>query len=64
MALPPMGASVGDSVHPRTGLPVFSLYGPVKEPTSAMLAGVDVLVFDMQDVGARAFTRLSARCST
>jgi len=53
------GAAVGDAVHPRTGLPVYSLYGPVKEPTPAMLAEVDVLVFDMQDVGARFYTFIS-----
>lgn len=53
------GAAVDNAVHPRTGLPVFSLYGPVKEPTPAMLSDVDVLVFDMQDVGARFFTFIS-----
>jgi uncharacterized protein YbbC (DUF1343 family) len=53
------GAAVEDSLDPRTGLPVYSLYGPVKEPTPAMLEGVDVLVFDMQDVGARFYTFIS-----
>lgn len=53
------GAPVGDAVDPRTGLPVSSLYGPTKEPTPAMLTGVDVLVFDMQDVGARFYTFIS-----
>jgi uncharacterized protein YbbC (DUF1343 family) len=53
------GAPVGDAVHPRTGLPVFSLYGPTQEPTPAMLTHVDVLVFDMQDVGARFYTFIS-----
>lgn len=53
------GAEVGDAVHPRTGLPVYSLYGPVKEPTPAMLTEVDILVFDMQDVGARFYTFIS-----
>jgi len=53
------GAAIGDTVHPRTGLPVFSLYGPAKEPTPAMLADVDLLVFDMQDVGARFYTFIS-----
>jgi uncharacterized protein YbbC (DUF1343 family) len=53
------GASVADAVHPRTGLPVFSLYGPTKEPTPEMLDGVDVLLFDMQDVGARFYTFIS-----
>lgn len=53
------GAAVGDALHPRTGLPVFSLYGPTKEPTPAMLAGVDLLLFDMQDVGVRFYTYMS-----
>jgi uncharacterized protein YbbC (DUF1343 family) len=51
--------AVRDSIHSRTGLPVFSLYGPDKEPTAAMLANVDVLLFDMQDVGARFYTFIS-----
>ncbi len=53
------GTAVGDSTDGRTGLPVYSLYGPNKEPTSAMLANVDILVFDMQDVGARFYTFIS-----
>jgi len=55
------GAAVGNMLHRRTGLPVYSLYGPTKEPTPAMLdgAGVDVLIFDMQDVGARFYTFIS-----
>jgi len=53
------GAAISDSVDPRTGLPVFSLYGPNKEPTPEMLARVDLLLFDMQDVGARFYTFLS-----
>jgi len=39
-----------------TGLPVYSLYGETRRPTPAMLAGLDALVFDMQDVGARYYT--------
>lgn len=53
------GAAVGDQVDPRTGLPVFSLYGEIREPTPTMLAGVDVLVVDFQDVGVRFYTYLS-----
>jgi uncharacterized protein YbbC (DUF1343 family) len=45
---------------PRTGVPVYSLYGEVRRPTAEMLADVDVLVFDMQDVGTRVYT-LSTR---
>ena len=54
------GATVGDTTDPRTGLPVFSLYGRYYEPTPEMLANVDVLVFDMQDVGVRFYTYLSS----
>ncbi|WNB93034.1 DUF1343 domain-containing protein [Bacillus sp. NEB1478] len=41
---------------PKTGLPVYSLYGPTKKPTPEMLEGIDVLVFDIQDVGTRFYT--------
>jgi len=53
------GAAVEDGVDARTGLPVYSLYGAVREPTAEMLAGVDLLLFDMQDVGVRYYTFLS-----
>lgn len=53
------GAQVGHATDPRTGLPVFSLYGAIHEPTAEMLANVDALVFDMQDVGVRFYTYLS-----
>lgn len=50
------GVAVDHSTDPQTGLPVFSLYGKTKEPTSEMLSGVDSLIFDLQDVGARFYT--------
>jgi len=53
------GAAVNDQTDRRTGLPVFSLYGPNKEPSRAMLSGIDTLVFDMQDVGVRFYTFIS-----
>jgi len=53
------GAHVSNTADPRTGLPVFSLYGVVNEPTAEMLNSVDALVFDMQDVGVRFYTYLS-----
>lgn len=53
------GFNVDDATDPRTSLPVYSLYGPGKEPSELSLAGVDVLVFDMQDVGVRFYTYLS-----
>ena len=42
--------------HPRLGIPVHSLYGDAREPTAEMLAGLDVLLVDLQDVGARYYT--------
>lgn len=53
------GDGVANTVDARTGLPVWSLYGPTQEPAPAMLDGVDLLVFDMQDVGVRFYTYLS-----
>jgi uncharacterized protein YbbC (DUF1343 family) len=47
---------VEDSRDPLTGLPVHSLYGKTRVPTASMLAGLDALVFDVQDVGARYYT--------
>ncbi len=46
----------------RTGLPVYSLYGPgpVREPTDAMLSNIDVLVYDLQDTGCRSYTFISS----
>lgn len=41
---------------PRLGVPVYSLYGAVRRPTSEMLAGLDALLFDLQDVGVRVYT--------
>ena len=52
----PAGAPVGSYVDESTGTPVYSLYGQTKKPTAAMLADVDVLAFDMQDIGARFYT--------
>jgi uncharacterized protein YbbC (DUF1343 family) len=46
----------GHSVDRKTGLPVHSLYSETREPTDAMLQDVDVLIFDMQDVGCRIYT--------
>ena len=53
------GASIGHSTDPRTGLPVYSLYGNTKRPTPEMLKDIDVLCFDIQDVGARFYTYIS-----
>jgi len=53
------GASVATYVDTPTGLPVYSLYGATRRPSAAMLASVDVLLFDIQDVGSRAYTFVS-----
>lgn len=50
------GAHVASSVDSATGVPVYSLYGETRVPTAAMLRDVDVLVYDIQDVGARVYT--------
>ena len=50
------GESIGTSRDSRTGLPIYSLYGRTQKPTPAMLSGIDVLLFDMQDIGARPYT--------
>lgn len=53
------GNKVASGVDAKTGLPVFSLYGETRKPTPEMLENVDVLCFDMQDVGARFYTYIS-----
>ena len=55
--------AAGDIVEtytdPQTNLPVFSLYGRTRKPTAEMLKGVDVLVYDIQDIGCRSYTYIS-----
>lgn len=51
--------SVPDGTDPITGLPVYSLYGQRREPAPEQLAGLDTLVFDIQDVGCRFYTYIS-----
>ena len=50
------GEKIGSSVDSATGVPVYSLYGDVKVPTAEMLKDIDVLLYDIQDVGARVYT--------
>ncbi len=50
---------VDDKIDPRTGLPVYSLYGQYRKPTAKMLEGLDALVIDLQDVGVRSYTYVS-----
>jgi len=53
------GAAVRGAIDPNTGVAIHSLYGASRRPTPAMLGNVDVLVFDIQDVGVRFYTYIS-----
>ncbi|MEM8584364.1 MAG: DUF1343 domain-containing protein [Bacteroidota bacterium] len=53
------GEAIADSRDPKTGLPIISLYGRKKEPAPADLEGVDLIIFDIQDVGVRFYTYIS-----
>lgn len=53
------GDKIADSRDETTGLPVYSLYGSTRKPTPEMLEGIDVMVYDIQDVGARSYTFIS-----
>lgn len=53
------GASVGNSIDEKTNIPIISLYGNNKKPTSSQLEDIDVLLFDLQDVGTRFYTYIS-----
>ncbi len=53
------GDKVENMKDPKTGIPVFSLYGSTRKPTTEMLQGIDVLVYDIQDIGCRSFTYIS-----
>jgi uncharacterized protein YbbC (DUF1343 family) len=52
-------SKIGDTKDSATGLKVFSLYGETRKPTPAMLADIDTVVFDIQDIGARFYTYVS-----
>lgn len=58
------GVDVRSRKDRLTGLTAYSLYGDTRKPTPAMLSGIDVLVFDMQDIGCRSYTYIStmAKC--
>ena len=53
------GAKIEDDIDPRTGAQIYSLYGKTRKPTPEMLAGVDALIYDIQDVGVRFYTYIS-----
>lgn len=53
------GGTIGNEMDEKTGLPVYSLYGKTRKPTPEMLKGIEVLVYDIQDVGCRSYTYIS-----
>ena len=53
------GGHVTDTKDEATGLPVYSIYGATRKPTPQMLEGIDVMVYDIQDVGVRSYTFIS-----
>lgn len=53
------GGHVTDTRDEATGLPVYSIYGSTRKPTPEMLEGIDVMVYDIQDVGVRSYTFIS-----
>lgn len=53
------GEHINSAIDPKTGLPIVSLYGNKKKPTASELADLDLLIFDIQDVGVRFYTYIS-----
>src|SRR5699024_10558580 len=53
------GGHIEDEIDEATGLPVYSLYGDTRRPTPEMLEGIDVLVYEIQDIGPRFYTYIS-----
>ena len=54
------GEKIGDAKDAKTGIPVISLYGTKRKPSAEDLEGVDIMVFDIQDVGVRFYTYISS----
>ncbi len=54
------GEYVDSEQDPSTGLPVYSLYGKTRKPTKEMLQNIDILVYDIQDIGSRSYTFISS----
>lgn len=55
----PAGKHVGHETDPKSGLPVYSLYGDQTKPERSMLENIDALIYDIQDIGARFYTYIS-----
>jgi uncharacterized protein YbbC (DUF1343 family) len=56
----PASALVNDTIDRRTGLPVYSLHGKYRKPVKSQLKGIDAMVIDLQDIGTRSYTYVSA----
>ncbi|MBO9631863.1 MAG: DUF1343 domain-containing protein [Chitinophagaceae bacterium] len=54
------GAHVSDEVDPKTGIPVVSLYGKQRKPSTEQMAKIDLMIFDLQDVGCRFYTTINS----
>lgn len=54
------GVDIKDETDPATGIPIISLYGPKNKPSKQDLADVDILIYDLQDVGVRFYTNINA----
>jgi uncharacterized protein YbbC (DUF1343 family) len=50
------GEKIAHSTDAKTGIPIYSLYGSTRQPTTEMLKNIDVLIYDIQDIGSRAYT--------
>lgn len=55
----PAGEKIETYIDKKTNIPVYSLYGKTRKPTPEMLKGIDVLIYDIQDIGARSYTYIS-----
>ena len=53
------GATISNEIDVKTGIPIISLYGKTKKPSPENLEGIEIIVFDIQDVGVRFYTYLS-----
>src|SRR5829696_7404250 len=53
------GTAVADEIDAKTGVPIISLYGKKRKPTAEDLSGVDVLIYDIQDMGVRFYTNIN-----
>lgn len=53
------GAHIENSIDSRTGIPIISLYGNQKKPSASQMKGIDIMLFDIQDVGVRFYTYIS-----